>query len=65
MAEAKTIYCPLCDRKMFEYDGRATIPIDAGCIKCRKRVVYFPDIDVTRITDIPLRKSTSGKRFWY
>ena len=64
MAEEKIIYCPQCGRRVMKYDGKGTIPLDAGCKKCRKRVVYFPETDEVKVTKIPPRCS-SGTRLWF
>jgi phage FluMu protein Com len=60
----KTIYCPKCKRIVAHYDGRSTINIITKCEKCRKRVVYHIDTDVTEIKDIPQRASSSGMTFY-
>lgn len=65
MGEPKKIYCPQCGRKITEYDGRGTMPLDTGCKKCRKRVVYYPEKDEVKITEIPPRTTASGTRFWF
>ena len=64
MAEHKTIYCPQCGRKLFEYNGKVKIPIDTGCKKCKKRIIYFPETDEIKITKIP-QGSSSGTRVWF
>lgn len=32
----KTIYCPLCGRKVATHDGRSTMNISVECRKCHK-----------------------------
>jgi endogenous inhibitor of DNA gyrase (YacG/DUF329 family) len=61
MSEPKTIYCPQCGRKVFAYDGKSTMIIGVNCKKCRKRVVYNPISDETKLCKIPERNTSSGK----
>lgn len=63
MAEAKTIYCPCCGRRVSHHDGRSTINVIARCKKCRKRVVYHVDTGETEIKPIPPRTTSSGMTF--
>lgn len=65
MAEPKAIYCPKCGRKVMTYDGRGSIPIDAGCKNCKKRVVYIPASNETKITPIPPRQGANYTRIWF
>lgn len=60
----QTIYCPGCGRKAGEYDGRATIPIDCTCKKCKKRVRFCSEKGKTELKNIPSRETSSGKRFY-
>lgn len=60
---SKTIYCPRCGRKVATYDGRSSINKVANCKRCRKRVVYHVDTDVTEIKKIPERTCSSGLSF--
>ena len=52
--EKQTIYCPSCGRKVGEYDGRATIPVDCKCKKCNKRVRFNPDTGKTELKKLPV-----------
>lgn len=58
------IYCPSCKQKVGIYDGRATMRIDIKCKKCNKRVKFNPTTLKTDITDMPIRETASGKRFY-
>lgn len=60
MAEAKTIYCPRCKRRVAVYDGRSTINVIARCKKCQKRVVYFVETGKIEIKPVPPRATSSG-----
>jgi hypothetical protein len=64
MSEAKTIYCPRCERKVAVYDGRSTSNVVTHCKKCRMRVVYHIDTEKTEIKKIPHRNTSSGMTFW-
>ena len=58
--EAKTIYCPICGRRVMKYDGNHSMIIGNNCKKCNKRIVYNPETDKTEIKPIPPRTSSSG-----
>lgn len=64
MAEAKTIYCPRCKRKVATYDGKGEINKIAKCKKCKKLVVYNIEKDEVTMKDIPERECSSGMRFY-
>lgn len=64
MAEAKTIYCPVCKRKAFDYDGRGSINIRIKCKKCKKIVLYAPDTDSVKMCDVPTRNCSSGRAIY-
>ena len=44
----KTIYCPICKRKVGNYDGKATINQMYRCKKCNKKIVYYTDTGETK-----------------
>lgn len=64
MAEAKTIYCPRCGRKVATYDGRSKINPTAKCGKCKKLVVYNIEKDKAVLKEVPNRTQSSGMRFY-
>nr|DAG43246.1 MAG TPA: cysteine-rich protein [Bacteriophage sp.] len=60
----KTIYCPRCNRRVGEWDGRSTTNvIVSSCKKCRKRIVYHVDTGKTEVSKMPLRNTSSGMTF--
>ena len=60
----KTIYCPMCKRKVGAWDGRSTTNvIVVGCKKCHKRIVYHVDTEETEVSKIPMRNTSSGMTF--
>lgn len=60
----KSIYCPICKRKVGKWDGRSTVNvIVAGCKKCRKKIVYHVDTGQTKLSKIPPRNTSSGMTF--
>lgn len=58
------IYCPLCRRKCFEYDGRGTLYMERKCSNCDKLVIYKPDTKETIVRKLPPRATSSGMRFY-
>lgn len=64
MAYEKNIYCPKCGRKVAKYDGRSSINIVVKCKNCKKMVVYDVEKDETICKDMPLRTTSSGKRYY-
>ena len=61
---AKTIYCPVCRRKVATWDGKTKIPILVNCRKCKKRVVFDMETGETTAKPIPPRVSSSAKTFY-
>lgn len=59
----KTIYCPLCKRKVGTHDGRSTNNFVCMCRKCRKRVVYYPETQEVKIKAMANRTTASGMTF--
>ena len=64
MAEPKTIYCPICGRKVAAWDGRSTNNISVKCKKCNKLVVYDVENEKAEAKEIPQRTTSSGMRFY-
>ena len=64
MIKPKIVYCPKCKRKVATWDGKTTINIIVKCRKCNKLVVYDIDNKLTRIKDVPVRTTSSGKTFY-
>lgn len=60
----KTIYCPTCNRKVAEYDGKSTTDIEVACNKCKKLVVFKPGCRVTKEKPLPSKTTASGCRFY-
>ena len=63
MAEAKTIYCPKCGRKVGVYDGKSSINLVARCKHCRVQVVYNIKTQETQTKPLPKRNTSSGMAF--
>lgn len=63
MAEVK-IYCPICKRKVFYWDGKTKQSIDAKCKNCNKLVVFYPLTNETVIKPLPKANSSSGRRLY-
>lgn len=64
MAEPRTIYCPLCKRKVMAYDGRTKMNLQAKCKKCKKLVVFYAETGETILKKVPERDQASGMRFY-
>ena len=64
MAEPKTIYCPLCGRKVSVWDGKRTINIVEKCYKCKKLIIFDVEKRKTKIRSIPQRETSSGMRLY-
>lgn len=63
MAEPKIIYCPKCNRRVAQWNGKSTIDIVCKCKKCNKRVVYRVGSGITEIKPLPIRTQSSGMNF--
>lgn len=63
MGNPKTIYCPLCKRKVGTYDGKSSINVITRCKHCNKQVIYYVDTDETRVKSLPRRATSSGMTF--
>jgi NAD-dependent SIR2 family protein deacetylase len=64
MAEPKVIYCPMCHRRVAQWDGKSTINIVIHCKSCKKRIIYDVITEEIEMKSIPLRHSSSGMRFY-
>lgn len=65
MAEPRTIYCPMCQRRVAQWDGKSTInPIIGNCKNCNKRVVYDVISEEVTIKNKPIRATSSGMTFY-
>lgn len=64
MAEPKTIYCPMCKRRVTQWDGKSTINPLARCRKCNVMVIYDIQNENTKITDKPVRNQSIGLTFY-
>ena len=64
MAEPKVIYCPMCHRRVAQWDGKSTINIVVHCKKCRKRIIYDVITEEIEMKKIPPRKTSSGMTFY-
>ena len=64
MSEPKTIYCPRCNRRVAQWDGRSSINVIAKCQKCNKLVVYDIKTEEVKRKIVPERTTSSGMRFY-
>lgn len=65
MAKPRTIYCPMCHRRVAQWDGKSTInPVIGNCKNCNKRVVYDLISEELTVKNKPLRATSSGMRFY-
>lgn len=64
MANAKSILCPRCGRKVGTHDGKSTMIKTILCKKDKLLVVYDPLKDRATISHRIERASSSGKRFY-
>lgn len=58
------ITCPVCGKGIAHWDGRGTIPIERKCDKCDKLIIFHPVTKTKKVTEMPQRKFSSGKRFY-
>lgn len=61
--DKEVIYCPICGKRVAEWDGKSTMNVESNCRKCNKKVVY--DIKTGKITikNKTGRCTSSGIRF--
>ena len=64
MEKEKIVYCPKCNRRVAKWDGKSTINIVVHCKNCHKRIIYDVTTQEIELKEIPLRHSSSGKRFY-
>lgn len=65
MAKPRTIYCPMCHRRVAQWDGKSTInPVIGNCKNCNKRVVYDLVSEEVTVKNLPIRATSSGMRFY-
>lgn len=64
MAEPKTIYCPICNRKVCAYDGKQVANPVGKCKKCGKLIIYNVEKGEISLKGVPERKQASGMRFY-
>lgn len=64
MADAKSILCPRCKRKVGTHDGKSTMIKTILCKKDKLLVVYDPLKDKATISKKAERATSSGKRFY-
>lgn len=65
MAKPRTIYCPMCHRRVAQWDGKSTInPIIGNCNKCDKRVIYNLISEEITVKKLPIRATSSGLTFY-
>ena len=64
MANAKSILCPRCKRKVGTHDGKSTMIKTILCKKDKLLVVYDPLKDKATISHKVEREFSSGKRFY-
>lgn len=59
----RVIYCPLCGRRVMEYDSKATIPLRNICFHCHKEVIFNPETGKIKITKMPPRTTAGGMSY--
>lgn len=59
----RVIYCPLCGRRVMEYDGKVTIPLRNICFHCHKEVIFNPETGKIKITKMPPRTTAGGMSY--
>lgn len=65
MAKPRTIYCPMCHRRVAQWDGKSTInPVIGNCKNCNKRVVYNLISEEVTVKNKPIRATSSGLTFY-
>lgn len=60
----KKIYCPRCNHRVGQWDGRSEIPYEKMCKWCRKLIVFDPLRDKVDWYPFPDRTCSSGERFY-
>lgn len=61
MRITRIIYCPECQREVYEQHPKRTINFIARC-KCGRFLLINPERMTVRVTDKPIRESSSGVR---
>jgi endogenous inhibitor of DNA gyrase (YacG/DUF329 family) len=64
MAEPKTVYCPICNRKVTKWDGKSSINPMGKCTNCGKIIVYKIETEEIEIKAPKERMTSSGVRFY-
>lgn len=62
--EKKTIYCPLCNRKMFEVRKGFGCELRRKCKNCNRLIVYNPPETHPLVKPVPKRNTSSGMIFY-
>lgn len=60
----KIIYCPNCGNPTGIVESLTCMALPTKCNKCNKLVTYYGDTGVIKMTELPSRPSSSGKRFY-
>lgn len=65
MAKPRTIYCPMCHRRVAQWDGKSTInPVIGNCKNCNKKVIYNLISEEVTVKNKPIRATSSGMTFY-
>ena len=64
MGKAETIYCPICGRTIYHWDGKSTMIKHLRCKKCQMMIEIDPVIKKHKIKKLPERACGSGMTFW-
>lgn len=63
MENPQEVFCPLCNRKLGEWDGRASFDQFYKCRECQKRIIFRVDKKTTEYKELPKRNCSSGMNF--
>lgn len=58
----ETLYCPMCARDLYDWDGKSTIGIEKRC-ECGRFFFINPTKNIVKEIKKPDRTSSSGMRF--
>lgn len=58
------IICPSCNKVVVKADQRDYHTKYIKCAKCNILVIYTPKKKEIRVAKVPIRQSSSGKRFY-
>jgi len=64
MQMKKIIYCPNCGNPTGIVESLSCMALPTKCNKCNKLVTYYGDTGNIKMSEVPSRESSSGKRFY-